>query len=397
MQNQETGPGTIRSETQRRRRRAAAWILAWLIAAVTLPVMLMLVSPPTRLALRTLVLLPSFFASLPGDPVDWFSDTPVHEVVDLQSVDGYVKAHVYRPPHGQHAALVISLGLDPAPPDDPRIVRLLDGLSRSGLVAVLIQSEALDNDRLFPDLPAALVEGVLFAGQQPYVRADRVGLFGFSVGGSLALIAANDPAISGRLRLVEAFGAYAQLDDAVLSVATRTLDDDSRIRRWQPLDEAERHLANALISGLANQDEAELLRSRFVAGDQGAIEPGQLSSEGRAVYELLLTRDRQAGRQLLDALPPLTEEDIRALSPLALVPRLQARLFVMYDSDDPLLPFTGSRQICRVASRAGLRPYCSRFSIFQHVDPTRGGNPVTVGHDLVELYLHAFAILRRLQ
>lgn len=397
MQHQEADPGTIRSETARWRRQIVARILAWLVAIAGLLVVLLLVSPPTRLAVRTVVLLPSFFASLPGDPVDWFSDTPVHEVVDLESVDGFVRAHVYRPPHGRHPALVISLGLDPAPPDDPRIVRLMDGLSRTGLVAVLVQSEAMDNDRLFPDLPAALVEGVQFAEQQRYVRADRIGLFGFSVGGSLALVAATDPAIASRLRLVESFGAYARLDDALLSVATHTLDDDGTVRRWQPLAEAQIALANTLISGLANQDEADLLRGRFAAGDQVAVDPDQLTPEGRAVYKLLLTRDRQAGRQLLDALPPLTVEDVRALSPLDSIPRIHARLFVMYDSNDPLLPFTGSREICRAASRAGLRPYCSRFSIFQHVDPTRGGNPVTVGHDLVELYLHAFAILRRLQ
>ena len=41
--------------------------------------------------------------------------------------------------------------------------------------------------------------------------------------------------------------------------------------------------------------------------------------------------------------------------------------------------------------------WMSKIAIFQHVDPTRGGNPVSVSHDLVELFLHVFAVLRLLQ
>lgn len=391
--------GTTGVKPGMNRRQFRAWqaIVAWLLGTIVLAGFVLLVSPPARLAVRSAILVPSFFAALPGDPIDWFSARPLHEVVELQDVHGFVRAHVYRPPAGRHPALVISLGLNPAPPDDPRVTRLMDGLARAGLIAVLVQSEAMDNDRLFPDLPTALVEGVEFTMHEEYVRADRVGLFGFSVGGSLALVAAADPSLANRLRLVESFGGYARLDDALLSVATHTLDDDGAVRTWEPLDDAQRHLASALIAGLRDDTEADLLRRRYVAGEAVEIDPSLLSSEGGAIANLLSVRDRASGRRLLALLPPLTREDIVALSPLPVVSRLHTKLFVMYDSHDPLLPYTGSQEICRAARMAGLQPYCSQFSIFQHVDPTRGGNPLVVSHDFVELYLHAFAILRRLQ
>lgn len=238
-------------------RRAARARLIIAAAAVWLVLVGVLVPtlPATRIAARTFLLLPSFFASLPQSPFDRISAGPAQEVVDLQPVDGYVRAHVYRPRSGRHPALIISLGIDPSPPDDPRIVRLLDGLSRAGLVAILVESEALNQDRLYPDSPLALTEAVEFADSRTYVRTDRVGLFGFSIGGSMALLAGAQPSVRDRLRLIEAFGAYDTLADATVSVATHTLEVDRVVRRWQPDAIAQTHLANALLNALPDQSE----------------------------------------------------------------------------------------------------------------------------------------------
>jgi hypothetical protein len=348
--------------------------------------------------MRTTLLFPSFFEALPESPAGLLLGSPHQEVFELSPVDGLVRAHVYRLPGGRRPALVLSLGVDPAPPDDPRVVRLMNGLARSGLVAVLVESEALTSDQLFPDLPRLLVEAVEYTADQPFVRADRIGLFGFSVGGSLALAAAAQPEIADRLRMVEAFGSFGDLRDALLSVATHTLKDGGVVRVWEPNADAEKHLANALIGGLSAQDEQQALRALFVEhAPSAAVDPAALGGEARAVYELLQTRDRAAGAALLPELPQRALDDFAALSPLGRVPSLRTKLFVMYDVDDPLLPFTGSRAICAAAWQAGIPSYCSAFAIFKHVDPTRLSNPIVVAHDFVELYMHTFAILQRLQ
>ncbi len=391
-----TGAGSA-DRVCRTAQRARRGVLAGCLLPVLLWTVLLAVSAPTRLALRSLALLPSFFAALPGSPIDLVTARPVRQVVELPPVDGYVRAHVYRPPHGRHPALVLSLGLDPAPPDDVRVVRLMDGLARSGLVAVLIESEALNGDRLAPDLPRALVEGVQFAADQPYTRADRVGIFGFSVGGSLAIVAATDPAIRDRLRSVDAFGSFDTLEDALLSIGTRTLDDRGTVRPWNPNEIASEHLTNVLLAGLTDAQEAAALHRYFVEGDSHALDGVSLSAEGRAIVGLLTSRERAAGRAFVPALPTALQANLAALSPLPRIAQVRARLFIMYDRNDPLLPFTGSRDMCAAAKAAGLKPYCSAFSIFQHVDPKRPGNPFTLAHDLTELYLHAFAVLRSLQ
>jgi pimeloyl-ACP methyl ester carboxylesterase len=392
-------PGrTPSAETSRTVGRARRSIAAIVAAGLLALLVLFALSPATRLAVRTGLLFPSFFAGFPDSPLAALQGTPRRTAFDLEPVDGYVRLHVYRLPGGPRPALVLSLGMNPAPPDDPRVVRLMNGLARSGLVAVLVESEALGQDKLFPDLPRALVESVQFVEAQPYVTANHVGLFGFSVGGSLALVAAADPAIRDRLRLVEAFGSFANLQDALLSVATHSLDDEGTVRAWEPDIAAQRHLASALINGLTDEGEQEELRALFVDPIAGATVSAEgLSDEAAAVYALLRTRNRAEGAELLGRLPALVQENFRALSPLPVAPELRAPLYVMYDADDPLLPFTGSKAICAAAKQARLELYCSRFAIFKHVDPTKGGNPLVVSHDLIELFMHAFALLLRLQ
>ncbi len=325
------------------------------------------------------------------------SATPLRQTVDLAPVDGFVRAHAYAPPHGKHPALVISLGIGPAPPDDPRVVRLLDGLARDGLVAILVESEALNSDVLAPDLPNALVEGVQYAQSRPDVRAGQVGLFGFSVGGALAIEAASTAASDGKLRAVEAFGTYNDLQDAIISIATRTIDDRGTVTAWSPDDRAVQHLTNALTNALADPAEAQALRAHFEDGVPLDRDPATLSPQAKAVYDLLSARgDRVIARAAIAGLPAVFAQDEIDLSPENVLPSLRVPLFVMYDRDDPLLPSTGSPQICAAMRAAGQTPYCSRFSIFRHVEPGHFGNPIALSHDLVELFMHAVALLDRL-
>lgn len=379
-------------------RAARRTVVAWCGGVALLIVLLLALSPQTRLAARTLFLLPSFFAQLPGSPETLISATPVRQTIDLPPVDGFVRAHVYAPPHGTHPALVISLGIGPAPPDDPRVVRLLDGLARDGLVAILVESEALNNDTLAPDLPTALIEGVQYAESRSDVRAGHVGLFGFSVGGALAIEAAANPALAGKVRLIEAFGAYSDLQDAIVSIVSGTIDDQGTIIPWSPDDLAVQHLTNALTGALPNQTEAQALQAHFENGAPLAQDPATLSPQAQAVYDLLSAHgDRAAARAAIAGLPQVFAQDEADLSPENVLPTFRVPLFVMYDHDDPLLPHTGSQQICAAARAAGQRPYCSAFSIFRHVEPGHFGNPIALSHDLVELFLHVLAVLNRLQ
>lgn len=379
--------------TSRARGLIAGAILTAALVAGALSALL----PPGRAALHTALLMPAFFtqvpnlSALPGASAVRRSDCPLS--------DRYPGAmlHIIRPATGRHPTLVITLGIDPAPPDDPRVVRLLRGFARSGITAILVESPALTQERLQPDAPALLVEAVTQAAHQPGVDPRQIGLLGFSVGGSLALLAAANPAISGRLRLVEAFGAYDDLHSVARATVTHRIRVAGRERAWQPDDLTVLVIRANVIDGLELDSDRRALRQALLDHSPAAgAEPPGLSPDAATVYALLTAPDTASFDADYAALPQSQRDRFALLSPARVLPELRARVFLMVDEGDPLIPFTQSRAIASGLRAAGNTPYFSEFDIFRHVDPTRGGNPVILGRDLLRLFLHASAVLGRL-
>src|SRR5581483_8200004 len=103
----------------------------------------------------------------------------VTETVPLRDGPDWARLHTWRPARGRHPALIVSLGVDPAPPDDPRVMRLFRGLAHAGIVAVLVESAALNDDRLTPDAPDLIVEAFGREAAAPGVDGRHIGLVGF--------------------------------------------------------------------------------------------------------------------------------------------------------------------------------------------------------------------------
>lgn len=371
--------------------------------------------PPVRIAARTALLMPAFFAQLPVDPSAWGASAVQRSDLSLGSDFPGAVLHLYRPSSGRHPAFVISLGADPAPPDDPRVVRLLSGFARSGYVAALVESPDLNAERLETNEPALIVRAYQMVAAEPFVDAHRVGLIGFSVGGSLVLIAAADPSIRGQIRLVEAFGSYDQIESLMRAAVTHKIDVSGRREPWLPDDLTVEVLRLNLIAHLPSADDRTLLeRALPNASTPAASAPAGLSPDGQNVYALLTATSAPQFDAAYAALPAEERGTFEALSPAGSLARVQAPVFLMVDVGDPLVPFTESAQIDAQLRAAGsnrqspgradsslsradtwVRPYFSEFDIFRHVDPTRGGNPLIVARDLLRLFLHAAAVVGR--
>ena len=94
--------------------------------------------------------------------------------------------------------------------DDPRVVRLGEGLAKLGLTVMLLQSEQLDADIVEPGEIDRMVGAFEWLEQQPYA-GPHIGMSGFSVGASLLTVAAADVRIRDRVAVVNAFGGYGSL------------------------------------------------------------------------------------------------------------------------------------------------------------------------------------------
>ena len=90
-------------------------------------------------------------------------------------------------------AILLVFGVNNLGRNHPAIVRVADALARTGVAVLVPDSRTLLEGRL----EVAEIDGVVEAFQtlaaRPEVDRERVGIVGFSVGGSLALLAAGDP------------------------------------------------------------------------------------------------------------------------------------------------------------------------------------------------------------
>jgi acetyl esterase/lipase len=374
--------------------RARLSVAAALFGSVLLLSGCWLLAPPAQGAMRTARLLPAFFVDLPVEPEAWGREAPAVSVEPLETTGEYAYLHVYRPPSGRHAALILSLGVNPAPPDDPRVVRLMGGLARAGLVAVLVQSSALDDDLITAEAPELLVRAFERVASRPDVKPERIGFAGFSVGAGLVSVAAADARIRDRVALVEAFGGYFDVEDLVIAVTTSTIRDGDRQMPWRPDRLSRSVVATNLVAAIPEPRQREAVYAAL-KGDAAAR--ASLDEHARSVFDVLDNTDPERAAALYVRLPAPQRAALRSVSPAAHVEHLRAPVYLMHDRGDQLIPYVESRRFNAALVAAGRPPYFSEFDIFEHVDPTRGGRPLVVARDMVKLFMHIRAVLARLE
>ena len=113
------------------------------------------------------------------------------------------------------------------------------------------------------------------------------------------------------------------------------------------------------------------------------------------MYELLNAPDVETALRLMDALPPDARDTLRRISPSSGIDRLRAKLLVMHDREDSLVPSEESRRLVdALPPDAGV--YYTEFSFFDHVDPSRPVGRIEFVREGAKLFLHMYRIMREL-
>lgn len=369
-----------------------------LVVAIVLAVALL---PAGRAAADTLLLMPEFFPNAPARPLDWVTPPPKRTTVQIQSGGRTSVASLYDPgTSGQHGAVVIFLGVAPAGLDDPRVVRLGEGLARIGIVTLIPQSQDLVNSKVDPGEIDTLIASFDYLAALPNVDPGRVGLGGFCIGAGLSLDAAEDPRISNRVALVNSFTGYYDLSAYAVSIITHTIQpfpaepDAGRIP-WEPAANATEVLDDHLISLDPSPAEQNALRAAAHDPKAPRPDPATLSPIGREIWTALTTRDPATVERLLGDLPPTDQAILRQLSPSTHLADLHAKVFIMHDHDDSTVPYVQSRLLA-AHLKPGQGEY-DEFTFFKHVDPTASVSTVVFARDVSRLAWHMFQIVEILQ
>jgi acetyl esterase/lipase len=350
-----------------------------------------------RAALATAIFLPDLLVDLPFRPVTWITNDPIREDVTLRYGSRSMEAEVYRPgDDDRHGAFVFAMGAPPLDRDDDRLVKLADAAARGGLVMMIPFSEDLDNELVAPEEVDALVAAFQFLRQQDYVKPDKIGYVGVSVGASLALLAASDGRIEDDVDFVVAFGGYYDAVDLLTAVTTETISYDGRVESWEPERHTVRVMSKQIILRLEDARDREILWRIFVQREPpSSADLALLSPQGYASYEFLSNRDPSRAEDLLEGLPPSALEALRLLSPSRRIEDVTAELFILHDQGDRFIPYVESRRLRdRLAGRENV--HYTELAIFEHVEPATDKGALVLFLDGSKLYFRLYQLFLRL-
>ena len=370
------------------------WTLRVVAATLALAILFIIVTPQGRTGFNTLLFVLQVL-DLPVRPQAWLTDEPVRHRVHFGSAADLHMAEVYRlSGDRQHAAVVLSVGATPHGLDDPPAVMLGDALARAGYITMLHWTPRIGlQSNIDPTDPDHLVQAFRHMETLDYVDPERVGIGGFCVGASLALVAAADPAIRDRVGFVNAFGPFYDAEALLLQAVSGTVEYDGQDTPWNPDPHTLRVLAAELIEHLDDPSDVRIMTHHYLDGETVThVAHEALSEQGRIAARLLEGVRQDEARTLYEMLPASFHEDLVAISPSTYVHDLRSSLLIMHDRHDEYVPAAESRRL-QTATRDRLDVRYTEFIGFDHLLPDEDGALTRLGQAL-SLYRHMYSILR---
>ena len=378
-------------------RRVAIAIAALIVGVVLLGV----VTSQGRAAVRTALFIPQVLPAIPIKPQEWVTRAPVWRSVQYTTADGEGTADLILPASsGKHSGVLFFLGVVVNPPrDDQRIVALAEGLARSGMVVMIPWSETQLQRRVMPEDIDDLVWAFQYLQSVDSIDPEKVGMGGICTGASMAMVAAQDERIRNDVKFVNFFAGYYDAYDFFKAISSRSRFYGDYVASWDTDGLSLEVFRNHLIDSLTDDADRDLLIRIYRNKEAGAeAEVDSLSPEGMAAYRIIEGVPFEEFDALAKQLSPQTTEFLRRISPSTNIGDIKARVLVMHDRADRLVPSEESRRLSEaLADRADT--YYTEFSLFQkeiqlHVDQDVTVGPLDFTKEAYKLFLHMYNIMR---
>ncbi|MBI4497185.1 MAG: hypothetical protein HY689_04715 [Chloroflexi bacterium] len=365
------------------------------VVAVVLLGLLVAASPPGQAARKSVFFLLQVFPDAPVHPLAWTTAPPLQERVSFPHRQRQIAADIFRPPHGVYPGVVVVLGFN-VDLADPTLNRTLDALARVGLVVMVPYADVVSG-QFDPSEPEVFADAFRYLRAQPFVTDGRVGFLGFSVGSSLAAIAAADPGIRQDVAFLHWFGGYYHAPDLLLAIITHEVLVNGQVVPWTPSAHVVQLVRQAVIGFVDDPGDRQILEGVFLAGQPTTPERlAALSPAGRSVYDLLAASTPEDARRALAQFPEDVQGDLVRLSPSAHVAGITATTFVLHDTGDQFVPYWESRRFWAQLPPESRGGY-TEVELFEHMTPQRTEEIGIFVREVVKLYGHLYRLLLLLQ
>jgi pimeloyl-ACP methyl ester carboxylesterase len=243
----------------------------------------------------------------------------------------------------------------------PAVRNLAEGFARAGYLVVVPDLPGLTEDRITPQTADAATEAAREISGRPDVENGKVALVGVSTGATLSLLAAEDPALRGKVSLVAGVAPYANIK-TVLNVATtgHYRRSDGELARYEATPFLSYVVARSLVATLPPGEDRRTLSAELETTGRENPHPlsglrsrqtGDFGPRARSVVGLLANRDPERFDALYAALPEETRHDLEELSPLAGTGRIRVPVELATGPHDKYFPPSQSYALERVAPR----------------------------------------------
>jgi acetyl esterase/lipase len=280
----------------------------------------------------------------------------------MTTIEGVPVEEVRPPGEAPLPTFVFFTGAHPLRRREPLVRQVAHGLARVGYQVFLPELPGLGEGEIGMRTLEAAVSVTRAAAERPSVAGGRMTLLGASAGASLALLAAADPELADRVSLVVAVAPFSDLEKMVCLATAGIYEDsaghfepyaaDDLLRRVVTrslialLPESDRDLLRADLGRLEDEDPTELHRLQKRAS--------ALTTEGRALLELLHNTDAARFRDLCAELPAEVSDMLRQLSPIHAAPRIRAPVEIVIPPRDVYFPPGEATALANALPRARL-------------------------------------------
>ena len=323
-----------------------------IVRLLSLLLAVLLVAPVARtagdLALSAAFLV-EFLSGGAWRPLSSLTGTPHREPMSVPgvAVDRWIGPAIV------HVPLVLVHGYSPEGKDDPRVRQAAALLARAGFDVAVPTIPGLTRGRLRPDDIAPVV-ATLAARAAPTV------MISVSVGAGPALLAAAQPEVRDRVRVVLSLGGYASAAELLRFFLTGDF-------RW------------GSIQGHVDHDPA--IVRQFVEANADLLDA--------PAREILADPVRAAS--VLDHPPARLASVLDQLSPERVAPQIHARLVLVHGTHDPAVPYTES---LRLAAARPERTSVILVGVLAHVEASRGASWLSGMREVGALLLGVYSLSR---
>jgi len=273
-------------------------------------------------------------------------DVVVEETLTVDGAGGPFRARIFRLREQTHGrGLVVVHGIHHEGMNEHRMVPFARELARAGLVVLTPEITDLADYRITHQGVSVIRDAAVYLGGRHDLIGDApVGVLGFSFGGGLALVAAEQPPLAGHLAYVVSVGGHDDLERVLRFLIRNEVETPAGLVHKQAHDYGLMVLLYGDVDRFAPEPDRAPLRDALRASlhqDRPAAlaAAARLTTDrGRQLWQLADSRKLQTLAPELEAIVNEQHADLAALSPRGHLAAIGAPVYLVHGADDSVIP-----------------------------------------------------------